>query len=253
MANYGFGYVTEDGFLSFRKELEKGALGAIDITPYTNPDAPLSSFGAPLPVRLKLKLVRGIEEVEKARLPPAKLTVEQIDRLKWDPPQRNLDDETRVYLSRKDPTKKAAALTIREHFLQGGGRAQTRLPPAQEVILGRKQVLMARGQFKDLIALLNLEEVIDDIDLATEELAEALGEGAFGLAPSQAKVLRQRRALSACARSFNDVLTDIDWQLAQPDTTDEEKQLLNEIRTPLLLLLAAFPPPAKSKKEDQSE
>jgi hypothetical protein len=229
----GFSYVVEDGYIAFKKAMEKNAWG--QIKPTTSSPLTASRESCWL-----LRFDRAFQNLLDARRPRTSLSGKEIDTQKWDPLQLRLDSETQLHLDRKDPIKKAAATKIREQLVIGGGRGQTKFALEKEVIHGRKQVFVARNELAAEIALLELDSLIDEIDEATEELAEATGDGS-----STAQAKRVAQAVSQCGQSCSFILNDIDWLLEQPDTTTDEKAPLETLRKPLLELLVQYPPPAK--------
>ena len=190
MAGQGFSYVAEDGFISFLTELEKGAWGNIDISTITTNAT--SSFKASCAARWKLRLLQSCTVVASTKKSAGR-TAKHIDDELWDPLQKRLDSETGVFLNRPDPTTQTAAALIRENFLIGNGRGQTKLAHDKEVDHGRKQVRLSHEEFKDEIALLGLKQLISDIKDATEELAEALGIGATDLNTAANRQQKQKQ------------------------------------------------------------
>ena len=243
MAGQGFSYVTEEGFIGFLTELEKDSWAKIDISALTAA-SPASSLKAPCEARWKLRLVQSCTAVVAAKKDAGR-TPKQIDDEAWDPAQDKLDAETGIYLRRDDANKKAAAERVRSKFLLGRGKGQTRLSFDKEVDHGRMQVQLANTDYKDDVALLGLQKIIEGIGRATEELATALGIGSGTLNTAANRQQLQRDAASACVLAFSNILDDLEWQLSQTSTSEEEKKLLASLRTSLVSLLSRYPSPEK--------
>jgi hypothetical protein len=243
-----FGYVSIDGFLSFLTDAEKGPWAALDITKYEPTEGAASSLQAGAPLRWKLRLVRPIQALLATRA--SKLSPKEIDEQRWDPAQDRLDNETKVFLTRADEPKKKAALLLRAELLLGKGTGQKRLPHSEEVAHGRKQGLLAQDKLKPEVTLLGLDEIFDEIAEATAALAFAIGlEPGQESGASRAKLKRERAALSGCVQAFNAVFDELEWQLAQPENTSEERNLIAGLQEPLRKMLENLPP-AKTKKDD---
>jgi hypothetical protein len=246
MANQGFSYVTDDGFIGFLTELSKEAWGAIDIRDLLG-EAPKSSWRASCEARWKLRLVTSCEALSATKKALSR-TPKEIDDEVWDPLQRTLDTETAVFLNRDDEAKKKAAQDVRAEFVIGAGRGQTRLSHDKEVDHGRKQVTLAKEQFKNQIALLELGPLIAKIDDATELLADALGIGSSTLNTSANRQRLKRGSISDCILAFGGVLNDIEWQLSRQNAAEETK-LLMALQTPLLALLERYAEKPEPKKD----
>jgi hypothetical protein len=243
MPRQGFSYVTEDGFISFLTELEKDSWAEIDIRALIEA-TPASSLKASCEARWKLRLFQACSGVASAKRAAGR-TPKQIDDEIWDPVQDKLDAETYIFSRRDDQNQKDAAERIRSRFLLGKGKGQTRLPLDKEVDHGRMQVHLANTDYKEDIALLGLQRIIAQISAATEEMATALGIGSSTLNTAATRQQKEREVLSGCVLAFSNVLDDVEWQLSQPSLSDEEKQLLAALQTPLLALLSRYPAPEK--------
>lgn len=124
-------------------------------------------------------------------------------------------------------------------MLLGNGTAQTTLPYDEEVDFGRKQVALAASEAVAAdIALLKLEARIEQIEAATEKLAEAMGRGGGGR--KGARSLRVREAIGACVVAFNSVHEDIAWFIERLAEGKERKQM-QALLAPLEALLARYP------------
>jgi uncharacterized small protein (DUF1192 family) len=256
MANYGFSYVPERGFVAFLNDLEEGEWGEVSLAGLdTSPDAPLpeSILSAPRRVVWKVRLTRGCNRVKRARQGSATRTPSDIDD-EWDALQRQLKHILAFHLEHKEPAKRDAAGRLFKRLLSGkSGLSQTRLPLQEEVDFGEAQVKAAReSPLSADVTLLGIGELIDDIAKKTKELRDSLGRApgqVSGAARDRAEDLSS--ALTFATEAFNSVLSEIDWcveNVAGGQVIDE----LTRLREPLQNLLDRYPPTRNREEKEEA-
>jgi hypothetical protein len=81
----------------------------------------------------------------------------------------------------------------------------------EEVDFGRKQIAMvSTGQAATDIALLELGPMMNEIALATESLASAIGHGETAAPP----YARRAKAVSECVATFDHAAESLEWMIA---------------------------------------
>jgi hypothetical protein len=237
---YGYRNVKDTALLAFSDELSRGAWGAIDLTGLVGEDGkpvrPLEELTTL--VELKLRLTRGIGSLAKAiAASDATTGIELI----WDNKQRAF--VTRITLATLEggAEDKKTAARILAALTAGGGLAQTGYSHDAEVDFGRKQIrLAAEPNLRADLSSLGLLPSIDEISVATENLAVAIGRDGSGsrkLSPSH----QISKELSSCITSFTGVHSQLDW-LAQVAASDEDRRRIDDLRKPMSDLLQRFLP-----------
>jgi hypothetical protein len=121
----------------------------------------------------------------------------------WDKEQTRYDLRLRLEAESDDPARVKAAEVLRRDTLMGGGTGQINLSFAEEVAFGtRQRELAAQEPYKSHIALLNLNDQVQRIDLTTRNLDAAVQRGIAAGATS-----RSQRVRNALAK----VRTTLQW------------------------------------------
>ena len=238
MAGHGYGYVLEEGLVAFRKELDSGEWGKIDIAPFRM-DEPTSAVLLDATPKVAWKLALGWS-IEKLARVLRTLTADELSNLDqaWDSTERRFHFQVAVHEDSEDETQAAAAGRLRTALLSGAGTAQTVLPWEKEVDFGRKQVKLAsEAPLSDDVALLGLEPFIDDISAKTEAMAKALRDSGSTNEPRSNRI---REALTGCRQSFNRVHDDLLWHLEHA-APGAQSDFLNRLLSPMEALLERYP------------
>lgn len=238
MAGLGYGSLADRAFVAFGNELEDGAWKDIVTKKYEG-DAKESAaalLAAPQPVVWKLRLRFGIGSIVQALGVP---TIASLDA-EWDSAQRRLFHRIGAGAEAKDPAVRAAAARLAERLLSGSGTGQTQLDSDGEVDFGRNQIAITQsGPLAADVKKLKIEDALEDIKKATEDLAAGVGRSAGQKRKAPSKALRE--AVAECAGSFNAVHEQIGWFLNRtPKGT--ERDTLTALLAPLEALLARGTP-----------
>lgn len=219
MARLGYSHIPVEGFLSLAEALEKGAWGAIDIQKFL--DGGHSPLEASQAQGWKLRLTETTRVLAQENAPLDDKTPLVLDS-EWDQLQRELNGEIYAHTARRDLTKRAAALRLREHFLLGGGTGQTNLTLEKEIDWGRMQVQLSKqALFQQDIQLLELTTLFQEIEKKTDELAERTGHGSTE--SLQYRSQRIRIALVACQQAADAVAAELSYLSEHTNCTADEK------------------------------
>ena len=251
---YGYSGVKEAAFLAFNEELNRGEWGRIDLTAYLAEDGSCNRpiCEVPAVVALKLWLGWGIGVLAKACA-----TGNEVEGLEqaWDNKQRAFMARLTLAAIEGDAEAKKCAARVQASMTDGGGLAQINYSFDAEVDFGRKQVRLAQEpNLRADLTTLGLLPSIEEIRVATENLAPALGRAGSGdrkLAPSQ----HLAKALSSCVAAFNGVHVQLDWFVEAAVAEDESRRyeallepldaLLERSRTEPAATPAPVVPPAE--------
>lgn len=242
MANHGYSYVPEKGFIGFQRELSSGEWAEVSSKKYDTTDqtAGAGLVNAPQPVVWKLRATWAITALREA-LGRSAVSIEALDA-RWDSSQRKLHFALGSALEDDDTEKREAAGRLRGALLVGNGTGQTKLSYDEEVDFGRQQVaITARGQLAADVAAVGLGALLKQIDDATESLARGIGRGP-GNKRVGARSLRIREALMECAVAFNGIHDDIAWFLERTEP-GEARRRLERMNAPFEALLERYPSP----------
>jgi hypothetical protein len=240
MASFGYGYgnVTDRGFVAFGEELEQGAWGEVAIGKLLDKARGNAAalLDAPQPVVWKVRLRIAIDGVVAA-LGAASLV--DLDGA-WDACQRRLFHRIGAGVDDKDKAIRAASDRLRAGLLLGNGTGQTQLDYDQEVDFGLQQLALTKagGPLAADAKKLGIGDVLGDIDAATAALAKGIGRsgGAKRKAPSRAL----REAMTACVAAFNGVHDALVW-LVEGTAPGEGRDRLSALLAPLDALLERHP------------
>jgi hypothetical protein len=239
MSGYGYSYVSDKAFVAFAHDLRQGAWGNVSIAKYEGEGKKLdaAALDAPHPVLWKLRIVLVINALKLA-LGSGRLDVLDAG---WDSSERRLNFRLAERAEDTDPDVRAAADRLRRQLLRGRGTEQTGYEFDAEVDFGRKQLELARqeGVAED-IKKLKVDDLLHDIEKATEALATGLGRKAGAKRASPPSV-QQRDALAACTAAFNGVHDHIAWFLENTPNGPARDALL-DLEAPFEALLARNPP-----------
>jgi hypothetical protein len=225
--------VSDKGYASFLTNLENAPWTEI---PAPDPSIPLAQ--APTLVGLKHRLGRGVGCVLAAMGVSNKVLVADQD---WDRCQTRLNARVSFDECDTDPKRRLAAGRVRAALLSGNGTAQNALAPDLEVDFGGAQVNQCK-QGTPLhadIQALGYQPLIDDIRVATEALAAAVGRDMPGPRPPTRSV-QIREAVRAAARAFNAVDDSLDDLLAETAEGTPAHAQLTKLRLSLQTLLARY-------------
>jgi hypothetical protein len=209
MAVYGYGNVSDRGFVAFERELEEGAWAEVITKKYEEPakDNAAALLAAPQPIIWKLCLRSGIGAIVAAL--GATSLVELDDA--WDAAQRRLFHRIALGIDDPDRAVRTVADRLRAGLLSGTGTAQTALGYDDEVDFGRQQLRLT-GENGPLAAdakKLKLGDALADIAKTTDALAKGLGRSSGEKRKAPSKLLRD--ATAECAAAFNSVHEQITW------------------------------------------
>jgi hypothetical protein len=248
-----FMFVTAEAFIAFKQILEQDEWEMIDITSYVGPNWVMKrSVGdAPATVLRKVRMLWALTNLEIVRKGAG--DAKMRDR-HWDNMQKRLFAFIDAASMHADANIREAAERLRKLLLLGAGQAQTKLKYHQEVDFGRQQVeITSSGEAAADIALLGLEQAIDDIRQATEDLALCIGYGQGSMTPAA----RVRAAMTACCTTFDAIATELEW-IAEHGEIGIDRTRAAELRAPLEALSARYPaiasqPEAKDDEEADAE
>jgi len=239
MSGYGYSYVTDKAFVAFAHDLGQGAWKSVSIAKYEGEGKKLdaSALEAPHPVLWKLRISLVINALKLA-LGSGKLDVLDAG---WDSSERRLNFRLAERADDTDADVRAAANRLRRQLLKGKGTAQTGYELDAEVDFGLKQLELAKeAPIAADIKKLKVDDLLHDIEKATEALAVGLGRKG-GVKRAGPPSVQQRDALAACTSAFNGVHDHIAWFIANtPNGPDRET--LEELEAPFEALLARNPP-----------
>lgn len=239
MSGYGYSYVSDKAFVAFAHDLGQGAWKNVSIAQYQGEAKPLdaAALEAPHPVLWKLRIVLVISALKQA-LGSGRLDVLDAG---WDSSERRLNFRLAERAEDTDADVRAAADRLRRQLLKGKGTEQTGYDFDAEVDFGRKQLELAKeeGIAAD-IKKLKVDDLLQDIERATEALANGLGRQP-GVKRATAPSVQLRDALTACTTAFNGVHGHIDWFL-ENTPNGPARDHLAELEAPFAALLARNPP-----------
>lgn len=242
MADGSFAYVPAEGFTAFGAELRTGAWGDIDTTNYLGADGRLikAISSAPVKVVLKVQLQGAIATmVDVLKSAGSAKACDDV----WDTAEKRLGVMISAALVSKNAAKRAAGERLHQWLLLGEGAGQTKLKYHQEVDFARKQLeLGTNGQCAADIALLELGDLMQDIAIATEALAGAIGHGNTGFTPSR----RKGATLSSCRIAFGAVHGQLEW-IASSGSSGIDKDVASALLVPLRELAKRYSKPAHNK------
>ncbi len=243
MTRYGYGYVTEKGFIAFSHDISEGLWAEIATESYDNEQHTLGKdpLDIPRPVAWKLRAVWSIATLRDA-LGASPEVLAGLDA-SWDSTQRKLYHTFGSASEEEDPEIRAAATRLKGALLSGNGTAQTTLSYDEKVDFGRHQVeLMTRGALAEDTKKARVSAVRDRIRETTEALAQGIGRGP-GDQRSMARAKRIRTALAACASDFNGLHSELAW-LIDRTPTGPVRTRLERMLAPFQALLERYPAPA---------
>ncbi len=237
MSQLSFAYIPLTGFAAFKATLATSPWSQVDTSAYNDPAKPL--WDAPLLVAVKVRVSRAVHGVLVASLGAGSArTCDQT----WDGCQKRLNHGIGIHLASADNAQRDAALRLKTMLLLGAGEGQTRLRYQEEVDFGRKQVaLVASGQGAADAALLGLTSTINEIAVATEALALAIGHGESVVAPHA----RRSKAVASCVLTFAWAAEYLDWMVSQAGPGDERAVAMNLLDS-LQELASRYPAPTRS-------
>lgn len=232
--SYGYGSVTEQGFVGFEMRLSEGAWSAVDVKGLASADGTLEHAVAKLGVLPMSKLrVREAIAVLVGALAGQSAAADLDDV--WDRVQTRLDAHLALKAADDDAAVAAAARRCRGALLAGNGTAQTQYTLRREVDFGRTQVkLAATKPLADDVALVGIAATIKRVAETTEALAKEVPEGA-GDRP-RGRAVQIRAAWSGCVAAFNGVHDDLTWLLAHT-LAGAERERVAELLAPFEALL----------------
>ncbi len=232
--SYGYGSVTEQGFVGFERSLSEGAWRAVDVKGLANEDGTLERGVEKLGVLPMSKLrVRDAIAVLVSTLAGSSAAGELDDA--WDRVQTRLDAHLALKATDDDEAVAAAARRCRGALLAGNGTAQTQYTLRKEVDFGRTQVrLAATKPLADDVALVGIAATIKRVAETTEALAKEVPEGA-GDRP-RGRYAQIRAAWNGCVAAFNGVHDDLAWILAHTPAGPERERVA-ELLAPFEALL----------------
>lgn len=229
---YGYGNVSEKGYMAFTHDLSEGAWASVDISTYDNPERllPADPLQVPRDIELKLRATWAIATLRDA-LGASPEVLAGLDG-RWDATQRKFNHILGAAAEDNNAAVREAAQRCRGALLEGNGIAQTIRTYDKEVDFGRNQVaLMSSGPLVADVTLLDLAAIRAEIHQATEALAQGIGR-----APGEKRDLprfeRIRATRAACATAFNGIHQDLCWLI--------EHTPAGAVRTQLEALLAPF-------------
>jgi hypothetical protein len=238
---YGYGYVTEKGFIAFAHDISEGPWA--DVAVEGNELRTLGSdpMEIPRPVAWKTRVVWAIAALRDALgASPEVLAVLDVG---WDGTQRKLFHAIGGALEDDDPAVRNAAMRLKGALLSGNGTAQTSLSYDDEVDFGRHQVeLMTNGALAEDTKRIGLTGLRDRIDETTEALARGIGRGP-GEKRTMARSKRIRTARAVCASDFNGIHSELAWLIAHTQPGPARTRI-EQMLAPFQALLERYPAPA---------
>lgn len=232
--SYGYGSVTEQGFVGFEKTLSEGAWRAVDVKGLAGADGTLEHGAAKLGVLPMSKLrVREAIAVLVGALAGQSAAADLDDA--WDRVQTRLDAHLALKAADDDEAVAAAARRCRGALLAGNGTAQTQYTLRKEVDFGRTQVRLAATEpLASDVALVGIAPTMKRVSETTEALAKEVPEGA-GDRP-RGRAVQIRAAWAGCVAAFNGVHDDLTWLLAHMPAGAERARVA-ELLAPFEALL----------------
>jgi hypothetical protein len=206
--SHGYGALNESPFISFGKDLTEGEWASIEAGEW---DARFleDPLAVPLGVASKIRLLWGIKNLISAKAAADNLP--QADKT-WDSKQKRVFGKLILSSEDDDPAVREAAERLKVTLLKGGGLAQTTLGADEEVDFGREQLnLAAQPDVAADVRLTGLGPLLEEVRVATEDLATAVGRGSGKQRKAPGE--RLRLALVACRIDFNGVHDDLDAAL----------------------------------------
>ena len=225
--------VSDKGYASFLTNLENVPWNEI---PAPEPAKPLTE--APVLVVLKHRLDNAVHGVLAAM---GVSNMVMVADQEWERCQTRLNAKVAFDENDADAERRASAGRVRAALLSGKGTAQNALAPDLEVDFGGAQVNQCKAGtplFADIQAL-GYQPLIDDIRVATDALAVAVGRHASGTR-APARSIQIREAVRAAARAFNAVDDSIDDLLAKTSEGTPAHAQLTKLQTSLQTLLARY-------------
>lgn len=253
MTAYGFSRVPDKGFFSLEAALEQGEWKEVKL-PFLPPpvvEAAASPLDLTGPQLWKWTLLASLQSLLVAfGFGPDRANADRA----WDDAQRKLHFTVALALLSADAALVAAAQRVQAHLLLGDGLAQINLAYQAEVDFGFKQVALGRSDaLRDDLKRLNASPLLDEVESTTFALAKAIGHTTGqGAGPSPTQWQAQQRAMVACQRTCNTVLTHIDLLLKQPLRVEDHKRL-TALRQPLTDLLDRYPRSAADTSDSSSD
>lgn len=238
MSQPSFAYVPHTGFAAFNATLATSPWSLVDTSAYNDPAKPL--WNAPLLVAVKVRVSRTVQGLLVAAMGAGSARI--CDQT-WDGCQKRLNHGIGMHLASPDHDKRDAALRLKKILLLGAGEGQTRLRYQEEVDFGRKQVaLVASGQGAADVALLGLGSTMNEIAVATEALALAIGYGESVVAPHA----RRAKATASCVLTFGWAAEYLAWMTSQAGAGDERALAMSLLAT-LDELASRYPAPTRTQ------
>jgi hypothetical protein len=177
MASYGFSYVPVTGYTAFLATLDEPPWKAVEVASFDAPERRFPGFrNVPRLAEWKLRLRWACQDATQANQLPS-VDPRIVDRETWDPAQRRLKDDIRLWFNRDDLDRRAAAHRLDSALLIGrGGLGQTQLDYRKECDVGYSQVRRAgEAPLSADVALLGLGPRLAEVEVATHALADAIG------------------------------------------------------------------------------
>jgi hypothetical protein len=204
--------------------------------PAPDPSKPLTE--APTVVVLKHRLDRAVRGVLAAMGVSNQVLLADQE---WDRCQTWLNARVSFDENDSNPERRVAAGRVRAALLTGNGTAQNALAPDLEVDYGGAQVNPCKAGTPLLpdIQALGYQPLIDDIRVASNALAVAVGRDMPGPRPP-ARSVQIREAIRAAARAFHAVDDSIDDLLAATTEGTPGHAQLTRLRLSLQTLLARY-------------
>ena len=225
--------VTDKGYASFLTNLENAPWAEI---PAPDPSKPLTE--APVLSVLKHRLGRVVLGVLEAMGVSNKVVIADQE---WDRCETRLSARVAFDENDTDADRRAAAARVRAALLTGAGTAQNALAPDLEVDFGGAQVNQCKpgtSLHADIEAL-GYQPLIDDIRVATEALAVAVGREIPGPRPPS-RSIQIREAVRAAAKTFNAVDDSINDLLGETPKGTPAHAQLTKLQVSLQTLLARY-------------
>lgn len=233
--SFGYGSVTELGFVGFETKLHEGEWKTIDAEHVANASGVIAGdVGALLALpMLKRRALAAIDGLAKV-LAGQSLGVEVDDA--WDRAQTRLDAELALKATDDDANVAAAAQRARGALLAGKGTAQNNYEWKDEVSFGRTQVRLAATEpLASDVVLLGVKGTITRIGAATEALAKIVDAANAGeRTASRSRMVRV--AWTECVSSFNGVHDDLEW-LRENTAPGKQRERIVRLLAPFERLL----------------